>query len=177
MTRIGVAFLGPVLALGTTLASNGMARSAEPCSAVCGVQRRMCVQTARVTKLACTETCRATSGPAVLGACMRGCSSAFRTAKTTCRFEHRGCFDGCTTPAGAPRCVGSCGRDLAACVQDVTGTGRACLSSCESAADRRACVGACTAALRAGTASCRSELRTCKAACRSDSPSGAFAAE
>ena len=173
MTRIGVAILGPVLVLGMTLAAHG----AEPCPAMCGVQKSTCVQTARVTKLACRETCGATSDPATLGLCMRGCSSAFRTVKTNCRFAHRGCLDGCGTPAGAPRCVGSCGHDLAACVQDVTGAARSCLAGCESAGDRRACVAACAATLRAGTAACRSALTSCKADCTSSSPSGAFVGE
>ena len=167
MTRIGSGlFLALALASG--------APAAEPCAMMCGVQRTTCVQTARVTKLACTETCGAASDPASLGRCMRSCSSAFRTARTNCRFQQQGCLDGCGTPAGAPACVGSCGHDLDVCIDDVTGTARRCLTGCRAWGRSRACVAGCTMALRAGTAFCRSTLGACKAGCTSASPGGAF---
>ena len=162
-----------MLALGVMLAAGGPA-DAQPCPAVCGVQKRTCVQTARVAALACKETCRADRAPTALGACMRGCSSAFRAAKGNCRAERRGCLDGCGTPPGG--CVGICGKDLATCVRGVTGDARACLGGCRTADDRRACVAECTTGLRDGNAACRGEFQACKGGC-AGSPSGAFAVE
>jgi hypothetical protein len=159
----GLAGLGALFAL-TVHAAN------QPCTAGCGLQNRNCLQTARVTKLACKADCRANANPGDLGACSRACTDAFRTAKDTCRTDHRGCVSACQSgsPDGAftgDACAGDCGQTLASCAQTVISAGRVCVQECRTASDRLSCLQNCAATAHAGGAQCGSDFSSCLAGC------------
>ena len=118
------------------------------------MQMKACVQTARTTKLACKIDCRTNSSPTDLGACMRGCTTTFRSAKDTCRSDLQTCISGCQggsadgafTGAPSDACAGDCGEALSTCAQDVITGAKVCAQDCRAASDRLSCLQDCAAA-------------------------------
>ena len=168
MKGLQVISLGLLVTLGAMPTSR--ATAAQPCSAGCGLQKRACLQTDRLAKLACKQDCRANAEPTALGTCMRGCSTASRSNKTGCQSDHTTCLDGCTPPSS---CLGSCGQASAACTQGVVAEARSCVAGCRTASDHLGCLKGCGAAAKQGGAACASDFQTCREDCAS-SPSGAF---
>jgi len=79
---------------------------------------KACVQTARMSMLACRTDCRTKSAAMDLGACMRGCSDRFRSGKDMCRSGLTSCVGSCNAPLSstpASSCVGGCGQSLGTC--------------------------------------------------------------
>lgn len=151
--------LGGIVALAATA-------SAQTCPAGCGVQKKACLQTARMTKLACKLDCRTNSPPTGLGACMRACTDTFRAAKGTCNADHSSCLGMCSPPTPPPSgCLETCGQDLATCARGVVAAARACVSGCRTAPDRLACLQGCAAAAQAGAAMCAADFATCVTGC------------
>jgi hypothetical protein len=172
MKGLQVISLGLLVTLGAIPTSR--ATAAQPCPAGCGLQKRACLQTDRLAKLACKQDCRANAEPTALGTCMRACSTASRSNKTGCQSDHTTCLDGCTPPHGPPSsCLGSCGQALAACTQGVVAAARSCVAGCRTASDHLGCLKGCVAAAKQGGAACASDFQTCREDCAS-SPSGAF---
>ena len=77
--------VGVLVIVAACLLAPAGAMGAHPCPAGCGSQKKACLQTARVGKLVCKPDCRASAGPATLGACLRGCTEQFGTAKPPAR--------------------------------------------------------------------------------------------
>ena len=175
MKGLQVISLGLLVALGVVPTSR--ATAAQPCSAGCGLQKRACLQTDRLAKLACKQDCRANAEPTALGTCMRACSTTSRSNKTGCQSDHVTCLGSCTPPSpphGPPSsCLGSCGQALAACAQGVVTDAKSCVADCRTASDHLGCVQGCIAAAKQSGAACASDFETCREDCAS-SPSGAF---
>jgi hypothetical protein len=146
----------------------GTARAAQPCPAGCGMQKKACLQTARVAKLACRLDCRATAAPANLGACVRGCADQFRAAKNTCAADHTDCLGSCPPPPPGS-CTGafldSCGQDLATCARSVVATAKTCVQGCGTAPDRLACLRGCAAAAQHDANTCAANFAACVGTC------------
>ena len=123
--------VGVLVIVAACLLAPAGAMGAHPCPAGCGSQKKACLQIARVGKLVCKLDCRASAGPATLGACLRGCTEQFGTAKTACAGDHAACLGFCP-PAPLPgSCTGAfldgCGQNLAACARGVVAQAkRAC---------------------------------------------------
>src|SRR5206468_5412390 len=120
----------------------------------CFTQKLACVQSARVTRLACQLDCRA-SAPDVAG-CVGGCRATFRATKAECRADRLSCLDACTPPAPLPNgdCVGPCGVALSECASGVVTEARACVAGCQTAFDRLVCLQGCAANAIAGATKC-----------------------
>lgn len=161
--------IGVLVILAACLLPPAGALGAQPCPNGCGLQKRACLQTARVAKLACKQECRASAGPTNLGACMLGCTDQFRTAKTTCAADRADCLGSCppTPPPGS--CTGGfldgCGENLAVCARGVVARAKTCVGGCGTASDRLACLQGCAASAQQGTATCAANFETCVAAC------------
>jgi hypothetical protein len=147
----------------------GAARAAQTCRAGCGMQKKACLQTARVAKLACKLDCRASAGPANLGTCLRGCTEQFGTAKTTCAGDHAACLGSCPPNPPPGSCTGAfldgCSQNLAACARGVVAQAKTCVQGCQTASDRLACLQGCAATAQQGAATCAANFETCVAAC------------
>jgi hypothetical protein len=146
--------------------------SAGQCVLGCNMQKKACVQGGRTVSLACKQTCRDTVAPTELGACMKTCSSAFRTTKEMCRADHQSCKTGCksSTAAGGsapvdPNCLGGCGAALGECARDVATTAKTCVKGCRSAPDRLACLQECADIALAGAEACASAFEACGVGC------------
>ena len=146
--------------------------TAAQCVRGCAMQKKECVQTGRVTSLACKLTCRETVPRPELDTCMRGCSTAFRDTKDACRATQKACITGCRTStpmtAAVPveaGCLGGCGTDLADCARDVITAGRGCLKGCRSADDRHSCLQGCGAEAVAGGEACFDGFVACGTSC------------
>jgi hypothetical protein len=152
------------VALGLSLASG--AASAQTCPSACGLQAKACLQTARVTKLACKMDCRTNTPATGLGACMRACTDTFRSSKDACRGGLGDCVGSCTPPSPAlAGCVGACGQALAECARGVVSDAKACVQGCRTAPDRLACLQGCADAARQGAGTCATGFAACLTAC------------
>jgi len=148
---------------------------AQTCQAGCGLQKKACIQTARVTSLACKMDCRTNSSPTDLGTCMRGCTTTFRSAKDTCRSDHQSCISGCqggsadgAFTGGSPpdtACAGNCGDELGTCAQGVVTTAKACVQGCRGISDPLSCLQGCAAAAEAGGEACATAFQACITGC------------
>jgi len=161
-----IAVAGPFLLAGRV--------DAQTCQAGCGLQKKACLQTARVTSLACKMDCRTNSSPTDLGMCMRGCTTTFRSAKDTCRSALRTCIAGCQGGSadgaftGSPAntaCAGNCGEDLGTCAQEVVTAAKACAQGCRGTSDPRTCLQGCASAAQGGGEACASSFQACITAC------------
>src|SRR5262249_15790942 len=145
------------LSLGAVLAVVAPA-AARDCRDGCGLQKKACRQTARVTALACKQDCRATVAAASLGACKPPCMDQFVRPPDACNSTHEDCL-GSSVPSPPPgSCTGafldSCGQDLAACAQCVVAGIRTCVHGCRTAIDRPGCLRGCVAAAQHDSATC-----------------------
>ena len=161
--------VGVLVIVAACLLAPAGAMGAHPCPAGCGLQKKACLQTARVGKLVCKLDCRASAGPATLGACLRGCTEQFGTAKTACAGDHAACLGFCP-PAPLPgSCTGAfldgCGQNLAACARGVVAQAKTCVQGCLTASDRLACLQGCAATAQQGAATSAANFETCVAAC------------
>ena len=154
-----------------------------PCPAACGMQRGACLKIARMEKRSCRADCRTSSASSDVGACIRGCASAYRSSRTTCHTDQTGCVQACQpSPGGSsnPACLGACGQDLGTCAHSVATALKTCATGCEHGSGRQSCVADCLATAHSGRASCTSDHQGCTAACGTTtttlpgSPSGAF---
>jgi hypothetical protein len=145
--------------------------SAAECVLGCNMQKKACVQTGRTVALSCKQDCRDNSPKAQLGACMKACSSSFRTTKDACRSDHKVCIAGCRPAAGddaslaMQSCVGGCGSTLGGCARDVTSAARTCITGCRSAPDRLPCLQDCASAAEAGAEGCATDFQSCQTSC------------
>jgi hypothetical protein len=143
--------------------------AARICRAGCGLQKRACLQTARVAALACKQDCRATVAAASLGACKRDCMDQFGSAKDACNSTHDDCLGSCPPLPPPGSCTGafldSCGHDLAACAQGVVARTRTCVRGCRTASDRPGCLRGCAAAAQHDNATCGADFAACVGAC------------
>jgi hypothetical protein len=155
-------FLGAVLAVVAPAA-------ARNCRSGCGLQKKACVQTARVAALACKQDCRATVAAASLGTCKRDCMDQFRGATDACNGTHDDCLGSCPPLPPPGSCTGafldSCGRDLAACAQGVVARTRTCVRGCRTASDQPGCLRGCAAAAQHDGATCAADFAACVGAC------------
>jgi hypothetical protein len=107
----------------------------------------------------------------------------FRNVKTVCRDDHAACRDLCKAnepgddappddgakPDGK-KCLGSCGKDLAACGRDALKQSKQCVRDCRKAPDRAACLSACGVAAKEGTDTCVPTFEACVAGCTPPAP-------
>ena len=150
--------VGVLVVVAACLPAPAGAMGAHPCPAGCGLQKKACLLTARVAKLACKQDCRASAGPTNLEACLRGCTEQFGTAKTTCAGEHADCLGSCPPAPPPGSCTGAfldgCGQNLAACARGVVAQAKTCVQGCQTASGRLACLQGCAATARQGAATC-----------------------
>jgi hypothetical protein len=146
--------------------------SAAQCVVGCNMQMKGCVQTARVTKLACKQDCRQNAAHDQRGACMKACTDTFRGTKDTCRTDHATCIGGCVPPmpgGGEPpadtACRGGCGSDLADCAKGVVTAAKACVSGCRTAPDRLTCLQGCATTAETDAGTCATDFETCATGC------------
>lgn len=146
--------------------------SAGQCFVGCNMQKKGCVQGARVTKLACKQDCRQNAAPDQRGACMKTCVGTFRGTKDTCHTDHTTCIAACIPSppvAGEPpvdaACVEGCGPDLADCAQGVVTAAKACVTGCRTAPDRLTCLQGCAATAQTDAGTCASDFETCVTGC------------
>jgi hypothetical protein len=164
----------PVLA-GSAYAHSGIGRAAgttAACVVACNMEKKGCISTARVAALACKQDCRQNAAQGQLGACMQACMTTFRSSKDTCRSDQRTCIGGCVPPTAgggdltaATSCFGTCGADLAECVQGVVTTARTCVGDCRTASDRLTCLEGCATGAQTGAETCASDFQTCGSSC------------
>jgi hypothetical protein len=155
---------GLVLALSTGRAAD------RPCPAGCATQAVTCLKSARAGKASCRMDCRANASGSTLGACVRGCADAFRSAHGTCRDEQGGCLQACRPSSSAGgafvgSCLGGCGHDLGSCAHHDASTLAACIRGCADGVGRRSCIAGCVATARSSAEGCASDFDGCRSGC------------
>ena len=161
--------VGRLLAVAVALLAPAGTTRAQQCPAGCDLQKRACLQTGRVAKLACKRECRASAGGASLGSCLRGCADQLRTAKSACASDHAGCMEVCPPAPPPGSCTGAvldgCGQALAACARAVVTQAMTCVEGCATAPDRLVCLQDCAATAQQGLATCAADFGTCIGTC------------
>jgi hypothetical protein len=145
--------------------------SADECRVGCNLQKRDCITTARMVKLACKLDCRTNAAAVERGACARLCVETFRTENDRCRTQQTDCGTTCIPPSPDdpspvdPGCLAACGTTLAACVTGVTTGAKDCARNCRSAPDRLACLEGCVATATTNGEDCKGTFAACVETC------------
>lgn len=138
------------------------------CRLACALQRAGCVQSARATKQACREQCRAQGPVAEKLACLRACRTQLEELRRACRSDAEACVQVCApaVPEVPGRCLSDCVETLKTCARTTVESVRACFTGCDSSSDLAACLNDCAATRTRDARSCASAFLACLDACR-----------